>query len=127
MRMIVASLVAMFCLLGCGDDGDGKSSRGTPGCLTMDEEGRPVQCYTYSGSNSQYIPGVGGGAFFCPVAAENVKQVSSCPRNSTLVGRCETDLGFDMKQTVFYYLPEGDMEDVGDMYEGLCFGVWTRP
>lgn len=129
MKTIVASLAVMLCLVGCGDDGDEKNSGGTSarGCLTMDEDGRPLQCYSYSGSNANLIPGVGGGALFCPLEMENVKQVASCPRNSSLVGRCETDLGFEMKQTVFYYLPEGDLEEAANMYEAICFsGVWTR-
>lgn len=129
MRMLVALMVASFCFVGCGDDDEGQGGGGGgvqgSGCLTVDEAGRPLLCYFYSGSGFQLMPG--GAATFCPKDSETLKTVSSCPRNDRLVGTCESPLGLDMTQTVFYYVPEGNIDEAAPMYEGMCStGKWTR-
>lgn len=127
MRTVLASFVALLLLAGCGDESEGGSGVETgEGCLIADEEGRPLQCWLWTGSGMQHMP---TGTFMCPTNEVNVKAVRSCPRGESYVGRCTKELMENLKQVHTYYAPEGDKEDAALIYEGMCDGldgVWAR-
>lgn len=128
MRIFLAGFVALAFLVGCGDgDGDGGGTLpGGEGCLTTDGEGRPVQCSTLSGGSLHLLPG--GAAAFCPEEKLDLERVRSCPDNERLVGSCERDMGFDIKNITYYYLAEGEIDEAAKaVYVGICEqlqGVW---
>lgn len=126
MRALLASLVLAHLLVGCGD-GDDEPHRGA-GCLTVDDEGRPVTCITHDGEATQHVPG--GGAMHCSAyfeAFDGMKRVESCPMGAQLVGYCRNDMGHGVRQFTYHYEHDIDLELAAELYQEMCedtMGTW---